>query len=160
MDNQTSNKSGRLQNFNTALFLGCCVVALSIFATGHVIASRLPHSLHGNLHGSFSGTLTDGAGSFREFMSEWEAADFLLMSHEEFERIIQSGELEGTYTTFQTERYVARVSEIDDDWPAGSIPTGPVPTPLPRVEHVAEVVDMRIFSRERLTHWLFERMDN
>ena len=155
-------QGGKPQNVSAALFRGCCVIALSIVIAAFVIARQIPHSLHGNLHGIFSGTLMDGGGSFRDFMSEWEAANFLMMSPEQLERIIESGELRGTYTTFQIEHMVWRGPERPGEWIiSGDVAAEPVPTPIPApFEFDIVIVDHRVFSRERLTEWLHVRMDN
>ena len=160
-DYETSEKK-KVQSFNTALFLGCCIMALSILISAIVIANNLPNSLHGNLHGNLTGTFIDGGGSFREFMSEWEAARFLGLWHEDLESIIESGELSGTYTIFQVERnimvgYSREWSTADDVFGvAGAV--SPVVEPPPLVWETV-IVDHRVFSRERLTEWLLERMN-
>ena len=156
-DYGASDKMIKFQNFNMALFLGCCMVALSILVAGLVIARQIPDSLHGSLHGSFSGTLIDSGGSFREFMSEWEAANFLMISDRELERIIESGELSGTYAVFQVERIILRASERSREWVVGgAIAEFAVPE---RIEYDTVIVDQRVFSRERLAEWLLNRMD-
>jgi hypothetical protein len=148
----TQNKSLK---FNWALFLGCCVIALSIYSAGGRIATRIPHSLHGNLHGNFSGTLTGNNDSFQEFMSEWEAARFLGMSRDEFTNIVATGELSGTYTVFQVERTVWNSS-------GGFVVTMHGSDGLAAVQPIEQetvIVDHRVFSRERLVEWLLNRMD-
>jgi hypothetical protein len=160
MDEQITKipaKSNKFQNFNFALFLGCCMVALSIFIAGLLIARQLPDSLHGNFHGSFSGTLTDSGSSFREFMSEWEAANFLMMSQAELEVIIESGELRGTYTVFQVERNVLRDPERSGEWAIGGN-FAEIEMPR-RVEFDTILACQRVFSRERLSEWLLGRID-
>jgi len=146
------------KGINWGLFLGFCVVAISIYLAGTRIAERIPHSLHGNLHGSFSGTLVDGGGGSRsEFMSEWEVASFLRMSHDEFERLVGRGELEGTYTVFTVERTVMRVPTVDgarDVQVHGGIVERPI-----FIEYETITVDQRVFSRERVYEWLMARID-
>jgi len=140
-------------NFNWALLLGLCVVAISIYLTGSLIAGQMPHSLHGH----FSGTLMDGGRgvSDQEFMSEWAAAHFVGLSHEEFAVIVESGELAGTYTVFQIERMVMiRRGEYERYVVADGVAEMPV-----RIEYDTIVVDHRVFSRERLAEWLLGRMD-
>ena len=158
-DYETSTKNGNDQTFNWALFLGLCIVALSIFITGRIIAINIPNSLHGSLHGNFSGTLMDGSNPSREFMSEWETARFLMMSYEELELIIESGELNGTYAVFQVERNVMQSYDISGQWM--TIDGGfTAEIPFRHIEYETIIVDQRIFSRERLVEWLLNRMDN
>ena len=152
------------QRFNWAIFLGCCVIALSIHSSGHRIAGRIPHSLHGH----FSGALTDGNFTAREFMSDWEAANFLLMDHSEFIRIVESGELSGTYTVFQVERrewwseeiYEHMRNRYGDVYEAVIPDRYPIAHSLPSSYEVVFTADHRVFSRELLAEWIMRRIDN
>ena len=158
MDNQEEVKPTKpAQGFNSALFLGCCAIAASILISGFIIAGRIPSSLHGNLHGSFSGTLTDG-GSSNEFLSEWEAAGFLRIGNDELERIVQAGELDGAYAVFQVERRLWREVEFEPQVTTGHRNLTPAPPSVP-LEYDIILEDQRVFSRERLAQWLHGRMD-
>jgi len=164
MENSTqeSGKNSN-RNFNWALFLGCCVIALGISVAGGRIANQIPHVMHGNFSGSFmSGT---GHVQESEFMSEWQAASFLMLNQDEFSELIQSGALSGTYTVFQVERRVwqwidealwwQRVDDVTLYRPSPRPHVSPIPT-----EYDIILVDHRVFSRERLTEWLINRIDN
>jgi len=157
--------------FNWALLIGCFAIALGIFLAGGRIADRIPHSMHGSFHGNFS-TGTHFSEP-REFMSEWEAASFVMMGQAQFNALIQSGELQGTYTVFQVEE---QQWHWDDQWhfvegawsrevqvfpPAISVDASGWTTPMPPrpMEYEMVIVDLRVFSRERLTAWLMERID-
>lgn len=126
------------------------------FFAGFMISRSMPDSFHGSLHGSFSRTLTESGDSFREFMSEWEVASFLGLLHEEFESLIETGELRGTYTGFQVERNVWRPLQPAPEAQVGS---GGVAAAPQRIENDTVIVDQRVFSREKLTEWLLGRMD-
>ena len=152
-DYEVPAKDDKQSNFNWALFWGCCVISLSIFLSiifaGLMIAGQMPQSLHGH----FAGTLVDGGNHPPgEFMSEWSAARFIEMTHEEFTGIIESGELSGTYTVFQVEREVWLPW---DDYMLWDADLATVP-----VEYEIVTVDHRVFSRERLVEWLQQRIDN
>jgi len=156
-------------NFNWALLLGLCAIAISIFAAGITIANRLPQTFHGHMTGSLTGGSTWHDTSSREFMSEWEAANFLLMGHDEFASILQTGELSGTYTVFQVERreWVWSQDELGRMLhPPAPLPYNvrvvgeqPVPVHPFGMEYEIVLVDHRIFSRERLSEWLINRID-
>ena len=150
-----SAKGGGFRNFGFSLFLGCCVVALGIIIAGHTIARQIPDTLHGSLHGSFSGTLMDGSDSPREFMSKWEAARFLRMAYEQLDSLIDSGELDGTYAVFQVEEHVWHMVEHPGEAIGGNI-VAPTLAPV-----IAETIIRyhRVFSRERLSEWLHGRME-
>jgi len=158
-NDQLNNKlNTALGKFNWALFLGLCVVALSIFFAGRTIANQAPPVIHGSFSGSVIGNAHFDDTS-REFMTEWQAANFIGMMPEEFDGIIESGELSGTYTIFQVERLAWRHVH------SGSTPTvgsgvsevAAVPTPM---EYDIVIADHRVFSRERLAEWLLARIDN
>lgn len=164
--NQQGNKNEELpkiintQGFNWSLFLGLCILSISVFTAGNTIANRIPHSLHGNLSGHLS--MTDGGNSLhaQEFLTEWEAARFIGMHHEEFVDIIESGELAGTYTVFQLERRVWIRSGSDF-----FVVDGPAQTALPRdsalsMEYEIILSEHRVFSRERLSEWMLRRIGN
>lgn len=156
-DEPNNKLNATIQKFNWALFLGLCIVALSVFFAGQMIAGQIPQTLHG----SFSGSLMGGNAHFydspREFMTEWEAARFIGMNPEEFTEIVESGELSGTYTAFQVERQVWQRWDSDDTWIVDS-GVSEVARPMP-IEYDIVIVDHRMFSRERLAEWLLARMD-
>jgi len=142
------------RNFNFALFLGLFVVALGIFAAGRIIAENLPHSFHGHLTGSMT---YPGTAAARDFMSEWEAAIFLLMNQDEFANLLSTGELAGTYTVFQIERMTWQFAEGENRViipPAGAVPAMPVP----RGDYEMREIEHRVFSRELLNQWLMARI--
>ena len=163
MEENTQVQAPRI-TFNWALLLGLCIIAISIFAAGRSIASHLPQTFHGHMTGSLTGGGTWDSTP-REFMSEWEAANFLLMGHDEFNSILRTGELSGTYTIFQVERRewvwaqneYGRVLHPPTPVPQLGRPVEAVPIPM---EYEIVIVDHRIFSRERLSEWLMDRIDN
>ena len=69
-----------------------------IILTGFMINDTAPRWLQGN----FTGTLTDGRPAFGEYLTDWEAAQFLAI-HDAvvFSNLVLSGELAGTYTIIQ-----------------------------------------------------------
>ena len=142
-----------MKNFNWAILIGCVFIALAIFFAGDRIAWLLPHSLHGNFHGS----LTNDA-QFPEFMSEWQASGFLSMGFDEFDALLQLGEFGGTYTTFRTERRVFRWEDVGQVIHAGTAEAlAPIPTPLP-TEYDIVIDYRRVFSRDLLSAWLNNRI--
>ncbi|MCL1882904.1 MAG: hypothetical protein FWF81_04025 [Defluviitaleaceae bacterium] len=165
-----------MKNFNWALLIGCVIIALfvsfAIRSAADTISRHMPNSLHGNFHGS----LTSHAQSEpREFMSLWEAANFISMNSDEFTRVLESGELSGTYTTFQVERLVWTRNYhpfMSEDGTFSFDYSRPVPVEPVRAGNMSiqmigpgdtyEIVieDHRVFSREKLTDWLNNRIQN
>jgi len=173
-------KKTPLDGFNTALFLGCLVIALGIYFAGWHIANTLAHgipwfAIGGSSGGSFQNFHTQNEPN--TFMTEWEAARFLGLEweHDAFDALIESGELSGTYTAFQVERvdwhnwegeywmwsgddYVHEMRVRESHWEAQEITAPPVPVLIP-AERALIIVDHRVFSRERLTEWMMARID-
>jgi len=159
MDNQTLDNEKTTQHesaskLNLALFFGLCVIAISILIVGFFIARRIPQTLHGN----FSGMLMDGSVAVREFMTdEWEVAGFIGIWEEDLIALIESGELDGTFTVFEVER---TVFDFDfDRWALES--DEPIQVPAPTINEGETTTEyLRVFSRERLKDWLLARMDS
>ena len=146
--------------FSGVLFLGFCVIAIAILIAGNIIANRLPSTLHGNFHGSLHSANTH-VPEDREFMNEWQAANFLGLWHEDLIQLIDSGELAGTYTTFHVyrqdwsfgiDRYELISSMRDDN---GTTAERPIEVREP--ERLATT--QRIFSRDQLTKWMNNRIN-
>lgn len=148
--------------FNWPLLIGLTFIAISIFAAGHSIATRMPHTFHGHMSGHITGGGESSAP--RDFMSEWEAASFLSMNHDELLSIMRTGELNGTYTIFQVERrewFWPERGDINHGNP-NSVMLAPAPV-FPNevsMEYIIISSDHIVFSRERLSEWLLSRIDN
>jgi len=149
----------RITTFNWAVFLGLCVVAASIFFAANRIANSMPHMLHGN----FSGSLISHDMSDPDFMSEWQAAGFLRLDHDDFTRLLETGALAGTYTAFETTRLAWVPISVEDfitEVRRGEFQASQA-TPAPEPHEFEWITEyQRLFSRERLTAWLHDRMNN
>ena len=142
MDNPTNNKP---PSFNWAMLIGFCVMTLGIIWAGGRIADRLPH-------GFFSPPLqpTPVIHQDSDFLSEWQVADLLAINVMELWEIIESGELDGTFTTLQIQR--AEWGSRHEYWNS-VVSVTRYPTGYTMVDH-------RIFSRERLLGWFNNRIDD
>ncbi|MCL2357574.1 MAG: hypothetical protein FWC70_10580 [Defluviitaleaceae bacterium] len=163
-------KEFSLKEFNWALLIGCCIIAVGISHAGALIGRSIPHAMHGNFHGSFSAPANHEPAAPREFMREFEAANFLAMHREDFVALVEAGELAGTYAVFDAERpvwarhggiiVVPSVADENVEWREhgdmrmGVARLAPEPTPLPEMM----IVEHRVFCRERLTEWMHERI--
>ncbi|MCL2225941.1 MAG: hypothetical protein FWB96_13315 [Defluviitaleaceae bacterium] len=194
-----------MTHFNKPFIFGCLIIAAGmVFAsvniqTGltniqnglntvtHSIAHILPSNLHHALHNHTQNEPAD-------FMSDWEAAQFLSFPFDDFTALANSGELSGTYTTFQTERRIWTRAQEFHDLRSGRIteynvsagieagiaiqavpwlsiadtldPAHPVPAHggrtvqliPPNATYELVTHDHRVFSREKLTAWLNNRI--
>ena len=159
MDIQTLNDKKTVQretanSLNLALLLGLCAIAISILIVGALIARRIPQQILGN----FSGMLVNENVAVHEFMTdEWEVARFIGIWEEDLVALVESGELDGTFTVFEVER---TVFDFDfDQWTLES--NEPVEIPAPAISEGETTTEyLRVFSRERLKDWLLARMDS
>jgi hypothetical protein len=144
------------RRFSWALLIGCCVIALAILDAGVRISRRIPHTMQGNFHGALHGA--GGFAEVGEFMSDWQAASFLLMEYDTFLQLLQEGEFGGTYTVFRVEQRQWRRAVFEEHVREAEEAGRPIPvTPVP-TEYDIVIVDHRIFSRARLTEWLEDRI--
>ncbi len=100
-----------MKNFNWAVFFGCCVIGISIFLSGKMIAGNMPGTTH--VPSSLSVTTTDSTMRFSEYMSEYEAAAFLMMNTDDFISFIKTGELDGTFTKIKG-NYVFKKDKLEE----------------------------------------------
>jgi hypothetical protein len=83
----------------TAILLGCIAIGLCVVIAGYRVADRIPGTLQGNFHGSLYG----GGQTQREntdYLNHWEAQTYLQIWDVTLHRLIQSGELDGTFVRF------------------------------------------------------------
>lgn len=144
-----------MRDFNWALFIGCALIALGIHSAGVRIATQLPLSMHGNFHGSLHSSISEDSAQL-EFLSQWEAASFLRMGSEEFDALLNSGELVGTYTVFEVDR---RAYRWDDPWEWSDAELAGQPVPVRPMAYDIINHNHRIFSREKLSAWLVNRIE-
>lgn len=144
-----------MKNFNWALFIGCCLIALAILSAGMRIASHIPHNLTSHIHG-FSGHVSSTNNDHPDFMNNWQAAMYLSLDFDEFQSLVNSGELSGTYASFEVERRIwvrpadDTLWEVDND---AMTAARPVLVPVPTEYEIVNDIH-RVFSRERLAEWL------
>ena len=144
------------KQFNSGLFWGLCVVAVAILWAGNNIANSQwrnqnwgwhNHNMHGNLTAHFVDQYLN-----REFMNTSEAASFLGFFESEFITLVEDGQLNGTYVTFEMQRarweYQPNYARFGDQMRyIGSYRT------------VYGPYDLRLFSREKLTQWMLAQFE-
>ncbi len=74
------------------IFLGCCVLASAIAYAGQEIADQLPESA--DIPDSLYVRTDEGGGTteYGDYLSVYEAAEYLQLSREMIEELIESGE--------------------------------------------------------------------
>ena len=80
-----------MKNFNLALFLGCCVIGISLVISGYIIASNIPEIPNIPTSISLSNV---GEKEFGEYLSLYGASLYLSVSESDILALINSGELE------------------------------------------------------------------
>ncbi|MCL2854907.1 MAG: hypothetical protein FWE21_04740 [Defluviitaleaceae bacterium] len=151
--NEPSSTSSSKSNFNWALLIGLClgaaIVSIGISSAGNSIANRMPNTWHGNLHHT-PGFQHQFPPVDSEFMTQWQVANLLGFNADELEDIIAGGELAGTYTTFQLER---------TEWVWAEHPINTDPFTPREMQPQTITVNHRIFSRQLLLDWLYNRIE-
>ncbi|MCL1862134.1 MAG: hypothetical protein FWF78_01035 [Defluviitaleaceae bacterium] len=150
------------KKFNWSVFLGFCVAAVILsFAIANAaatISSHLSNAAH-TIAMQNNHLMHQPATQDNEFMNEWEAARFLTFSFDEFNALLQSGVLYSTYAEFEVERRVFARHDGTMWLPQvmSAEPAVQVAAPVP-IEYETITGVHRVFSRERLTEWLNNRI--
>ncbi len=92
-----------MKNFNLSLFLGCCVIGISIIISGILISSNLPGTTL--VPSNLAVTTSNSESGFKDFLSEYEVAGFLSINTEDVFNLIASGEFD-TLSTKIGDSYV------------------------------------------------------
>jgi hypothetical protein len=96
-------EANKLKNFNLSLFLGCCVIGVCVIIAGIIVANNLPETTR--FPQGFSITNYDGdtsAPTLGEYLTLFDAAHFLKIDINDLDAMVNSGELDGTFTAFPT----------------------------------------------------------
>ncbi len=101
-----------MKNFDLSLFLGCCAIAMGIVTAGNTISSELPNTTQ--VPSSLSVvTQTEGEQELGNYLSKHEICDYLNISYEDVEELLESGALEGTYTMVDNS-YIFSRQKLDE----------------------------------------------
>ena len=85
-----------MKNFNLSQFLGCCVISIGIIIAGWLISKELPNTT--SVPASFSVTTQTRDEMFGNYLSKYEVTAYLNITDEDVDKLLNSGELDGTYT--------------------------------------------------------------
>lgn len=81
-----------MKNSGLCNFLGCCVIAVAILASGIIIAHNLPDTTE--VPNRFGVSVDGEKAAFGDFLSESEAAAYLGLTNEDITQLLESGELD------------------------------------------------------------------
>lgn len=88
-----------MKNFNLSLFLGCCVIGICLVISSVLISNHLPETPEAPyIPSSLSVTTSESDNKLEDFLSEYEASDFLKISYEDLTSLIKSHELDSCFT--------------------------------------------------------------
>jgi hypothetical protein len=144
-----------VKKFNWALLIGCGIIALSL-SNAMLTSAAIIGSHISSANGAFHGSLVGSNSEQREFMSDWEAAIFLSIGEGDLIALAESGELNGTFTTFQVERQKWHTVE---PYRSGDVIVQMIPQEV-EVTYETVTTDQRVFSRRLLEAWLLSRIMN
>lgn len=95
-----------MKNFNISLFLGCCVISVGIIVAGFLISNSIPKRYE--FPNNLTVTLSPEADTSKEYMSSYQAADYLAIDINDFTALIVSGKLDGTFVEVEGKQVFSR----------------------------------------------------
>lgn len=101
-----------MKSFNLSQFLGCCVISVGIIVAGWFISEELPDTTQ--VPSSLSVVTKTMDELYGNYLSEYEVAAYLHITEEDVDKLLGSGELEGTYTVAGASYVFSR--EKLDEW--------------------------------------------
>ena len=106
-----------MKNFNLSQFLGCCVIAVSIIIAGSYISGEIPDTTQ--VPNSLYVETQNQYEQYANCLSESDVAEYFNIGVEDVYELLNSGELDGTYTMVG-ERYIFSREKLDE-WVKNSI---------------------------------------
>ena len=148
-----------MQQWNKSILLGCAVIAAALVLAGGIAGGRIADRLYtasSQVPGSFTVYSGDNPGQSRtasEYMSQWEAADYIRLDYDAFEKLLYEGELSGAFVEFSVEK-----TAVDEQAYADMLKTVPegAPSPAPPVIRIPGVE--RVFVKDKLDEWMTGRI--
>lgn len=101
-----------MKNFNLSQFLGCCVISIGIIIAGWLISEELPNTTQ--VPASLSVVTKTMDELYGNYLSKYQAAAYLNIADEDIDKMLNSGELDGTYTMAGASYIFSR--EKLDEW--------------------------------------------
>ncbi|NLB42132.1 MAG: helix-turn-helix domain-containing protein [Clostridiales bacterium] len=81
-----------MKNFNLSVFLGCCVIGISIIISGILVSNNLPETTQ--VPSNLAVTTSSSVSEFADFLSQYEVSAFLKVSDEDVSDLIASDEFD------------------------------------------------------------------
>lgn len=101
-----------MKNFNLAQFLGCCVISFGIIVAGWLISKELPNTTQ--VPSSLSVITQTQDERYGSYLAKSQVAAYLKITDEDVDSLLNSGELDGTYTITGANYVFSR--EKLDEW--------------------------------------------
>ena len=100
-----------MKNFNLSQFLGCCVISIGIIVAGWLISKELPNTTQ--VPSNLSVITKTMDEMFGNYLSKYEVSAYLNVSEENVDKLLNSGELDGTYTMAGSD-YIFSRDKLDE----------------------------------------------
>jgi len=85
-----------MKKFYPSIVVGCLIISIGIVIAGFKIGGAIEHQSFGSpVPGSFE--IYNSRGDYGDYMDEVQAAAYLCIQLETFEKYLQSGKLDGTF---------------------------------------------------------------
>ena len=107
-----------MKNSGSYNFLGCCVIAAAILASGIIIARNLPDTT--KVPNYFDVGVAGEKAEFGDFLSESEAAVYLGLTNEDIKELLRSGQLDQAVYKVGENYIISR--QALQEWAEGKIP--------------------------------------
>lgn len=101
-----------MKNFNLSHFLGCCVISVGIIIAGWLIGNGLPGTTQ--VPSILSVITQEQDEMYGKYLSKYQVAPYLGISEDDVDKLLKSGDLEGTYTEAGENHIFSR--EKLDEW--------------------------------------------
>ena len=100
-----------MKNFDLSQFLGHCVIGACIIVAGWMISNELPDTTQ--VPSNLSVMTQTQDEQYGNYLSTYAVAAYLGITDEDVDKLISSGELEGTYTK-AGENYIFSREKLDE----------------------------------------------
>ena len=100
-----------MKNFNLSQFLGCCVISIGIIVAGWLISEELPNTTQ--VPSNLSVVTKTMDELYGNYLCKSQVAAYLNIADDDIDKLLNSGELDGTYTV-AGDSYIFSREKLDE----------------------------------------------
>ena len=87
-----------------------------------------------------------------EYLSEWEAADYIRIDYDSFEKLLNEGKFNGTYIEIPVEK------TVPDEQAYEEMKLAPEGAPVPAMPAIKVPGNVRVFIKVKLDEWMLTQI--